>query len=379
MRVKSSFGLFILIFSVYWISDAITLYFFKDTNDIVVKFIIITLISFLIIAIYNFDNMRIEKKMQDILEKSNRQILNTTNKILSSQSMSIEKRVENVAELIKKEFELQEVFISIKKDNYLDIVNMTPFLDELLIDSRISLRVNRNPIKESIATEFLRRDDTPPFFKSIKREINGIYIHEILNIPIESKFSKENFGVITLLIPKNMENREEILSQLIVIAENIALNIFIDRQNSKRLKESANSYSNPTLTSFNEITSNIVKDEYQKRNDIIAISIEFKTISKKRGDNSDILEMEKKSIISLIRNLIRDIDITTLYGEKRLLLILPKDENSGASILINRLLEKLRELKVQITTEELGIVKYEVINKESRIKLISKLEELIND
>ena len=80
----------------------------------------------------------------------------------------------------------------------------------------------------------------------------------------------------------------------------------------------------------------------------------------------------------MIRNLIRDIDITTLYGEKRLLLILPKDENSGASILINRLLEKLKELKAQITTEELGIVKYEVINKESRIKLISKLEELIN-
>ncbi len=367
-NLRNSFGLFILVFSAYWITDFSVYWFNGDVEHffiqdmrLVIKFIIISIVSVGIIAIFNFENRRLREKMQNILEKTSGEALNNTNKTLSYQSLSINTRLIKVAQILKDEFKLDEVFITLKSHTHLEILNHET-QNNIFDNSQISLKINRNNLKNLISKEFLHQSHEIKIEK-VKQQ-NSKKEFSVLNIPITSKYSKNKWGMITLLVPKRKENIQVILSQALVIAENIALNIFLDSK-SKQDKESTKS----TIVKVEKeslITSNI-------KNSYTTIFINIKSIEDFASQSDEHIKHIEHSIISLTRNLIRDIDISILWAKDKIILILEEDDKGTVNILVHRLKEKLKELgKV-----DFGIMEFIKISDEHRMHFIKRLEKIL--
>jgi len=365
-NLKSSFGLFILVFSIYWITDFSVYWvndnvehFFVQDMKLVIKFIIITLVSIGIISIFNFESTRLRKKMQDILERTSGEALANTNKTLSYQSLPINTRLIKVTEIIEKEFNVDEIFIAIKSQTHLEIINQPK--SAIFENNKISLKNNKDGLKNLIAKDFLNTQKEVAFQKLKNKKTNKQMF--ILNVPIISKHSKSRWGIITLLVPRKKENLEIILSQTIVIAENIALNLFLyekSKQNNILDKKEM-------LKMDRDISAQKLKNSFS------TIFIDVKDIENSFSKKEQKIKQIEYSLIAISRNLVKDIDILTLHFEDKLILILEETTNEAINMLINRLRDKIAELK----KENFAVMEFVKISNENRIKFIKRLEKIL--
>jgi len=384
-------GIFILIFVAYWLSESVKYFFFDNSSEIVVNFIVISFIAIVIVAIFNIDNRRLVIKMQSILDKKDNDTLSATNKALAYLALPLKVRLAKTCDIIKSDLEVNDAFVTLKKDGELTIINLDDKLKELFEDSKVKQWKNSNEIKDMIATAYINKEYSIKYQKLKKTlKIDESNIFEVLNIPLSTPYCNQNLGVLTILTSKlPNKTKEVILGTLTVIGDNIAFNIYLDKQKGdiRNLVRSNNleselASSSVLLDNYTTISSKLnleLKRSYRYKNKFSAILLDIE----KKSENDIVISDDEclkleVSVINVIKNMIRDIDVFGLWKNNKFVILLPETDMVGASILANRLKKRiLHTIDMGDDHCHFGISQFNIKEEDAFMKFVLRLEKAL--
>jgi len=172
-------------------------------------------------------------------EKDDYKFLSKIYLILSEISLPLKDRLVKIARKIKDYYKFKSVVISIFEDGDLKIINHNSINKEIFRDGIISFSDTKNLLDKSIARDFM--DGEKCKIHQVKKNINGLFIQEIINLSITSQENGKKLGLMTLIFKTKSQKRNAILTNLNLICTKIAFNLFLEISEKNLLEEIRNS------------------------------------------------------------------------------------------------------------------------------------------
>jgi len=390
---------FIYIFVIFWIGDSLGYLLLSDTNFIEsflasesiktfsVRFIIALISSFIILYIFN----KITQLKNELMDTKDYEVINLVNKVLASLSIPMKSRLDKICEILIDKFDFLTVFITIESDLGLKVITKNS-TTKMLLDNNfnISLNSNQNIIKEAVLKEF--NCQVSSCSKKVKKNINGVYVSQVLNIPLSSKSSKTNLGVLSVIISSKKVNVEKALEFLKLICENIAFSLYIDRQKKSLLdrlkyKKRENDLvvvANVSIDNYDKVTSKLdyeIKRAVRYKNYFSIILFDIDGFDEVRDELSDELVLKiELAIISLVKDIIREVDTFGLWKDDSFVIVVPETDLEGARKLSFKIKDGLIDINIKeadFITCSFGVAEFNSVKEDNELKFVDRAERAL--
>ena len=390
---------FIYIFVIFWIGDSLGYLLLSDTNFIEsflasesiktfsVRFIIALISSFIILYIFN----KITQLKNELMDTKDYEVINLVNKVLASLSIPMKSRLDKICEILIDKFDFLTVFITIESDLGLKVITKNS-TTKMLLDNNfnISLNSNQNIIKEAVLKEF--NCQVSSCSKKVKKNINGVYVSQVLNIPLSSKSSKTNLGVLSVIISSKKVNVEKALEFLKLICENIAFSLYIDRQKKslldrlkyKKRENDLKNLMNVSIDNYDKVTSKLdyeIKRAVRYKNYFSIILFDIDGFDEVRDELSDELVLKiELAIISLVKDIIREVDTFGLWKDDSFVIVVPETDLEGARKLSFKIKDGLIDINIKeadFITCSFGVAEFNSVKEDNELKFVDRAERAL--
>ena len=299
--------------------------------------------------------------------------------ILSEISIPLRDRLVKIAKKIKDYYQFKSVVISVLEDGDLKIINHNAINKEMFRDGIISFSDAKNFLDKSIARDFM--DGEKCKIHQVKKNVNGLFIQEIINLSITSQENGKKLGLMTLIFKTKSQKRNAILTNLNLICTKIAFNLFLEINEKSLLEEIRNSKKEIELENTLKIMIYNLKEMESYLSLEIKRAVRYKNIlsaiSFKLEKTADNFKRRESDIIKIVQKIIRDVDIFGLWEEDSYLIILPETNIFGAKRVKQKLKQEINigKDKIKLSVTEYAMVENDNIDK-FKSRLLSSLRNL---
>ena len=273
----------------------------------------------------------------------------------------------------------------------LKIITKNP-TTKMLLDNNftIPLNSNQNLIKDSVLKEFNCQANSCN--KRVKKNINGVYVSQVINIPISSKSSKVNLGILSVIISSKKVDTEQFLGVLTLICENLAFSIYIDKQKKslldklkyKKRENDLKNLMNVSIDSYDKITSKLdyeIKRAIRYKNSFSTILFDIDGFDEVRDELSgDLVLKIELAIINLVKGIIREVDTFGLWKDDSFVIVVPETNLEGARKLAFKIKNGLLDINIKeadFITCSFGVAEFNSVKEDNELKFVDRVERAL--